>query len=247
MVKTCDACGRPLPFFTGLFHARCDACRSRHTRTRAGEPAGVKPHLVRRNLTRIGGGIEYYHLQDWLFNNFSYEEQDTILAVYHPSGPKVTSPVPGKKTPSVKSVVGFLSGMAGWFKNPEYRQIGYKIIEKGESLISEKTPVMDKHFLYQAKMENYYRNRDTDDFALPVAMEACRQQIGIAKEARLALLQEYRNSPLPSHAGYSQLCVILEHQKNYDEAIRLAAEAKEQGWAGNWDERIGKCRKEMER
>lgn len=247
MGKTCTTCGRPLPFFAGLIHARCDECRSRKTGSRTGETPGIKPELVRRNLTRIGGGIEYYHLQDWLFNNFSSEEQDTILSVYTPSGPKENPLVQGKKSTSPTSAVGFLSGMAGWFKKPEYRRIGYKILEKGESLVSEKTPVIDRHFLYQAKLENYYRNRETDDFALPAAIEACRQQIGISKEARRAFLQEYKNSPLPSHAGFSQLCVILEHQKNYDEAIHLASEAKEQGWAGHWDERIEKCRKEKER
>lgn len=246
MGKTCDACGRPLPFFTGLFHARCAACRGRNTRRQqTGETREGTPHSARRNLTRIGGAIEYYHLQDWLFNTFSYEEQDTILAVYHPSVPR-KSLTQEKNTPSSRSVVSFLSSMAGWFKKPEYRRIGYKILEKGESLISEKTPVIDQHFLYQAKLENYYRNRDMDEFALPVAIEACRQQIGIAKEAKRAFLQEYRNSPLPSHAGYSQLCVILEHQKNYDEAIRLASEAREEGWAGHWDERIEKCMRERE-
>lgn len=247
MGKTCTACGRPLPFFTGLLHTRCVDCRSRNTAPHTADDALVKPKLTHRNLTRIGGGIEYYHLQDWLFSSFSSEEQDTILAVYTPSGSREKPPVQGKKGSSSRSVVGFLSGMAGWFRRPEYRRIGYKILEKGESMITEKTPVIDLHFLYQAKMENYYRNKDNDDFALTVAIEACRQQIGISEEAKRAFLQEYRNSPLPSHAGFSQLCVILEKQKKYDEAIRLASEARDQGWAGRWDERIEQCMKEKER
>jgi hypothetical protein len=33
-------------------------------------------------------------------------------------------------------------------------------------------------------------------------------------------------SSLPSHVGYTQLCIILEKQKFFDEVIRLAQETK---------------------
>jgi hypothetical protein len=106
--------------------------------------------------------------------------------------------------------------------------------------------VLDKHFFYQTKIETFYRNRDRDGTALPAAIEACKQQISIAKTAKRAFLKEYNGSPLPSHVGYTQLCIILEKQKNYDEVIRLAKEAKKQGWNGDWDKRIERCRKKLE-
>jgi len=52
--------------------------------------------------------------------------------------------------------------------------------------------------------------------------------------------------PLPEHVGYKQLCIIMEKQKNYDEVIRLSKIAKEQGWSGDWDRRIEKCKKKIE-
>jgi hypothetical protein len=90
-------------------------------------------------------------------------------------------------------------------------------------------------------MEIYYRNRDVDDFALPSTIEACKQQIALSTRAKQAFLKQW--GQLPSHAGYKQLCIILEKQKKYDEVIRLANEAKMQGWTGDWDKRIEKCTK----
>jgi len=100
---------------------------------------------------------------------------------------------------------------------------------------------MDRHFLYQTKMEIYYRNRDVDDSALTSAIEACKQQIALSTKAKQAFLKQW--GQLPSHVGYKQLCIIMEKQKNYDEVIRLASEAKMQGWTGDWDKRIEKCAK----
>ena len=52
--------------------------------------------------------------------------------------------------------------------------------------------------------------------------------------------------PLPGHVGYKQLCIIMEKQKNYEEVSRLSKIAKEQGWSGDWDRRIEKCKKKIE-
>jgi len=35
------------------------------------------------------------------------------------------------------------------------------------------------------------------------------------------------------HAGYKQLCIIRESQGNFAEVIRLAGQAKSEGWAGD--------------
>lgn len=149
----------------------------------------------------------------------------------------------GKICSTSQTVIGLLSGLSSWFKKPEYRQINYKIIKKAEELASDKTPVLDLHFLYQSKIEIFYRNRDNDAFALSSAIEACKQQIDISEKAKRAFLKEF-NGPLPTHVGYKQLCIIMEKQKNYEEVIRLSRIAKEQGWNGDWDKRIEKCERE---
>lgn len=199
---------------------------------------------------KIEGEIEYFGLQEWWLNEFTNEEQNVILSIYKPlifgemsSGENLL--IKGKIRSSSQTVIGLLSGLSGWFKKPEYRQISYKIIKKAEELASDKTPVLELHFLYQSKIEIFYRNRDNDAFALSSAIEGCKQQIGISEKAKRAFLREF-NGPLPMHVGYKQLCIIMEKQKNYEEVIRLSRIAKEQGWNGDWDKRIENCKKKME-
>ena len=193
---------------------------------------------------KIEGEIEYFGLQDWWLNDFTNEEQNIILSIYQPMGLGENRLIKGKIISTSQTVIGLLSALSGWFKKPEYRKIGYKIIKKAEELTSDKIPVLDLHFLYQSKIEIYYRNRDNDEFALSSAIEACKQQIGISEKAKIAFIKEM--GLLPSHVGYKQLCIIMEKQNNYDEVIRLSTIAKEQGWNGDWDKRIEKCKKKIE-
>ena len=49
------------------------------------------------------------------------------------------------------------------------------------------------------------------------------------------------------HIGYKCKCqqnlaIILERNKDYDGAVRLSEEALRQGWAGDWEKRIDRCR-----
>jgi hypothetical protein len=200
--------------------------------------------LFRKNK-KIEGEIGYYGLQEWWLSDLTKEEQNVILSVYNPLGIGEDSLIKGKIFSTSQTVIGLLSGLSGWFKKPEYREIGYKIIKKAEELASDKIPFLDLHFLYQPKIQIYYRNRDNDEFALSLAIEACKQQIGISEKAKEAFIKEM-GLPLPGHVGYKQLCIIMEKQKNYEEVIRLSKIAKEQGWSGDWDRRIEKCKKKME-
>lgn len=42
-----------------------------------------------------------------------------------------------------------------------------------------------------------------------------------------------------------QLAVIKEKIGNYEEAIALAMQALEQGWAGDWEKRIARCKERL--
>jgi hypothetical protein len=55
-----------------------------------------------------------------------------------------------------------------------------------------------------------------------------------------------KHDKLPEHIGFKRLCIIRENQGNYEEVIRLATQAKEEGWTGNWDNRIEKAKKKLE-
>jgi hypothetical protein len=50
---------------------------------------------------------------------------------------------------------------------------------------------------------------------------------------------------LPRHVGYERLAIILEKNKEYDQAIRTCEAAKLGGWSGDWDRRIDRCAARM--
>jgi hypothetical protein len=50
---------------------------------------------------------------------------------------------------------------------------------------------------------------------------------------------------LPAHRGYQQLSIILEKRANFREVIVLCARAQKEGWSGDWEQRIERCRKKM--
>ena len=194
---------------------------------------------------KVEGEIAYFKLQKWWLNSLSKEERRIILSIYKPLSTGQVSLTKGKIYSTTQTSIGFLTGLSSWFKKPEYRTIGYKIIKKAEELISKNSKILDLHFLYYSKILTYYRNRDNDNFALPKAIEACEQQISISVEAKRSFIKNI-GEQLPIHTGYKQLCIIMEKQKNYEEVIRLSKIAKKQGWNGDWDKRILKCEKRIE-
>lgn len=184
---------------------------------------------------KLGGLIEYYGLSDWWSGAFSNPEKEKIVAIF----PNVISGniISTSQHPSL-----YLSNMVGWFKAEEDRHIAYKLIEKAEAL-SKDAPILDAHFVYQAKIEIYYRFRDVDNFALEKSIEACRQQIGISNKAADAFREEYNDQALPFHVGYQQLSIILEKKLNFNEAESICKKALEQGWNGDWQNRISRYHK----
>lgn len=189
------------------------------------------------------GLISYYGLTAWWLGELSEFERAQIIATLQPPGALGDVLTSGAVLSDSQHVVSFLGNLAGWFNNPEGRNIAKKILSKGESLASSGTP-LDQHFFYQQMIEVYYKDR-SDPTQLQVAISACKQQIAIASKAAKVFQKKYRDLPLPSHKGYEQMVIILEKSKCYQEAIDLCKKAKDQGWIGNWDQRIEKCAKKI--
>lgn len=94
-------------------------------------------------------------------------------------------------------------------------------------------------------IELYYKDRDAEG-GLDRAVQACKNQIAIAPEAAAAFLKTFDGGSLPAHKGYEQLAIVLEKQKKFQEAIALCIQADSQGWAGDWQNRISRCKKRIE-
>lgn len=122
---------------------------------------------------------------------------------------------------------------------------------------------LDKHFAIGSKISQHYRRRNDNPHELELAIRACEDQIAMAATAAKAFIAEekkfHRDARrfgsdtkglelnLPSHEGYRQLAIIREKRGQYSEAIELCEQAKAQGWAGDWDDRIKRNQKKAKR
>lgn len=114
-----------------------------------------------------------------------------------------------------------------------------KVIENNQ----RKQDAFDKHLELTAEIENLYKQRDTDPHALQKAIDCCWEQIALAEKAKKAWLKECVF--MPRHKGYTRLCIFFEKEKQFAKAIEMAEQAKAQGWNGDWDKRIERCRSKL--
>lgn len=203
--------------------------------------------LFQRNHQEIKGEIGYFGLADWWLSSFTAEERTYIEDTYAPMGAGVGEGVAPQKgtltkgniTFTTQTVGMFLSGLSTWFRKTEHdREVARRMLTKAVEVTDPNRDVFGLHFTYQALIEVWYRDRDTLPTALDQATEACLKQIALAPKAAQQFKKEYPKSPLPSHVGYTQLTIIYDKQGRYDEAIKIAKQAKAQGWNGDWDNRI---------
>lgn len=197
----------------------------------------------------IEGYIGYYNLQNWWMNEFSDEERVLIEDIYKPFGldPNSKPLTEGKILDTTQTITTFLQTLSGWFNNPTNRHLANKIINKaGEIGKQNPDDILGNHFLYSEMVSIYYPLRN-DKIMLDIAIQACKEQISIAPKAAKAFLEEYPNQPLPSHRGYEQLAIIYDKQNKHGNAISVCKQAKSEDWAGEWDKRIERYQKKMDK
>ena len=192
-----------------------------------------------------GGQIEYYGLTDWWLATFSPQERKDIGEIFQPIGFSKNGLTEGEISYTSGSATQLLYSLAGWFNDKSQRTISYRLLKKAEELAQDAS-VFDRHFLYQTKIEIYYRFRDIDTFALSRAIKACEQQIAMNTQAAKAFKKEYPDEQLPSHVGFKQLTIIRDKEDKTDEAIKICEEALKQGWSGDWQKRIQRYQKKIQ-
>lgn len=105
--------------------------------------------------------------------------------------------------------------------------------------------LLARHQKLDRLLRHYYNNKEAEPNALTKAIIACQMQIGIAEEVKDRMRRDSPNSPFPPHAGFELLCVIREKQRQYEDVIVLAEEAKRQGWEHDWAVRIERCQRKL--
>jgi tetratricopeptide (TPR) repeat protein len=195
---------------------------------------------------KIEGDIGYFHLEEWWLSEFDESTREYIVEKYQPMGSPPRCLVEGKYEWTSATPASLLSGLGGWFQGSTDRHIARKIYQKALDLVDASNDPLDRHFLYQGLIETYYKDRENPEY-YNLAIEYCKKQILMQKEAAKKWKEDYPGDSLPSHHGYEQYAIILEKEKRYDEAIELSREAERNGWAGSWKNRIERCEKKIEK
>lgn len=198
------------------------------------------------------GLLGYYGLLEWWNEALSVSERERVESVFHPLGDSRLHPLTEGSIFQISgdtaTPVSLLSDLIGWLRaTPEDLAIRQKLRRKIVELVGSEPGAIARHFALRVLIGEFYRDRESDPSALQAAIDACRAQIAIAPEVAAAMRSSYRNSPLPRHVGYEQLAIILEKAKEYSAAIAVCREAKAAHWNSDWDKRIARCQKRLER
>jgi len=187
---------------------------------------------------KIKGLIGYFKLDDWWNNELSDQERNQILAVSNKSELLEENILSSGETKAQ-----FLLNLAYSLDSNGFKNLAYKILEKAEQSLTN-DPI-EKHFFYHAAAEIFYHNSSNDPESLQKTIEACYKQIEISDKVIKPMLNDF--GCLPKHTGYERLCIIFHRQGKYEEVINLAIKAKQQGWAGTWDNRIKRAENKLKK
>lgn len=173
----------------------------------------------------------------WADESFSPDERMEIEESFRPLGDISSASLLRSTNPnSVASLLGHL-------KKAAVRHLGYKLIPRIETLAIDFPSILDVHFSYAQVGIFLYRWRETDEEALERAVAAFERQILFGAEAANAFATSHSWQSIPAHAGYRQLRIIEEKRGNTERAVQLCIQAKEQGWADDWDRHIARLEK----
>jgi hypothetical protein len=176
----------------------------------------------------------------WWSETFSPEERGVIDAQFRPIGAVTAESMALSDDP--KSV----GTLAAYMKKEAFRQLGYRLLDRADTLVSDSSPIMSLHFYFSIRGSFYYRWRDMDKAAMDEAVDSYRRQVGLAPIAVSHLQMEIEGKNfIPSHAGYKQLRIIEEKRGNLMLARELCIQANAQGWMDDWGKHIARLDKKI--
>lgn len=122
--------------------------------------------------------------------------------------------------------------------------------------------IEEQHFELLTQIQEAYQAYKHNQGSLRSVVTLCQKQIEIAPQMALVIradfkeMQEYVNRygiapipdsafAMPNHEGFNRLYEIRRGQRRLAEALELARQAQEQGWAGDWNEAIAECEAQL--
>lgn len=215
---------------------------------------------------RVGGAIGHYKLEEWWFGELSAADRKLIRARYQPMGVPANQDflTGGRTLFSSETTALWLMTLAGWFRpaEPQEADLILRIADKAWRVKDVLAPscgadaVFSRHLALGELSKTYYRFRENPGY-LERALEAARLQIAAQAEAAAAWKQLEvelaratgraipKNITLPAHQGYKRMAIVLEKERQFDQALALVREAKAAGWSGDWDKRMERLEKKL--
>ena len=234
----------------------------------AQEDAPVGAQIPTVSPKHVGGQIGHFGLEQWWFTELSEADRQLIRARYQPMGTSANhdSLTGGGTISSSQTTALWLITLAGWFKpaEPQEADLILRIADKAWQIKNVLAPsrgaeaIFSRHLALGGLSETYYRFRENPEY-LQRSLEAARRQIAAQAEAAAAWKQKEvdlarttgssvpKIIALPSHQGYKRMAIVLEQDKQFDQALALVREAKAAGWRGDWDKRIERIEKKLKK
>ncbi|UCD49234.1 MAG: hypothetical protein JSW27_17085 [Phycisphaerales bacterium] len=194
------------------------------------------------------GELGYFGLASWWSTVFTADQRAHIEKEFQPAGlPPGSRPLTtGQKRLSFPSAATLLTAVAGSLRgNPKDRTLAAEMLHKAEQRAKTEDDRLGLHFTYQETIHLYCKWRDHFFDAPDLIFGACHKQIAMAPEVAQILHEQYPRNPLPIHAGFQMMVVLLEKEESYAKAIEVCKQARTQGWKGNWTWRIGCLAKKL--
>lgn len=138
-------------------------------------------------------------------------------------------------------------GLAAYLtKSFEQREVARILLMQHHDGLIADPPIdmMELHFNVTRQIELFYRDRDVPGY-YEEAIKTCLELIGFQQEAQKAL--SVLGPGAVSHLGYKQLAIVYEKEHRFEEAMSLCKEAKANEWMGDWDKRIARLTKKIEK
>ena len=207
-------------------------------------------------LPEYKGLIGYFGLSNWWNLNFTLDEQNYIVSNYI-ERTYFDELYDNRKFKYLRacilteeeielwteSVLQFVTSLTIGYDNKKDREISLKILEKAEELINDTIPPLDLHYFLHTKIKTFYRLRELNSRYLEIALKACEQQIEISPLTLKAFRSSlYGYGFIPSPIGYTQLAIVKEREKKFEEVIIFCQKALNEGWNGDWQKRIDRCK-----
>lgn len=188
-----------------------------------------------------------------LWDGFSQEEKDAIIAVYGKGGIGMGNIYSIDIYPS--NVFRFLVNFLDWFNTHKYHSISSKVVSFIETNhLYDNASIGDIHFYYMALIKFYYRPKNPSQHNPELAQHFCESDVILYQYHLKELLRDmdcFNNGldTIPNSPAFHTLAMIYETQEKYKNAIKVCELAKYLGIRNDtktgWDGRINRIKKKM--